>query len=261
MRVLVTGATGKAGAATMRALLARGAEVRALVRDPAVADLPPEVEPVRGELPDPGPALDGVDAAFLLSGVCDPDTAALAERAGVRRVALLWGGYWGPVEDAFSAADLELTSLQPGSFLGNTLVWGEAVRERSEVAEPFVDVAETMVHETDVGEVAASVLLEPGHDGRRYQLTGAQPISVRDRVDALAAALDRPLKLIELSEAEARRRWRAEGYDGSLADALVGWMQRPEEEATRVSLDVERVLGRPPLTFADWLPEHVAAFR
>jgi uncharacterized protein YbjT (DUF2867 family) len=245
MRVLVTGATGKAGRATVRALHERDADV----------------EVVTGRLPDPGPAWSGVDAAFLLSGFADQETAALAEKAGVRRVALLWAGYSGPVEEAFAATDLEWTSLQPASFLGNTTVWAEGVRERGEVAEPFVDVAETMVHEGDVGAVAAAVLLEDGHAGRSYELTGREPVSVRDRVEALAAALGRPLHLVELTEAEARHRWLAEGYDAPLVDALVAWQQRPVAEATRVSPDVEQVRGRPPLTLADWIPEHVDAFR
>jgi uncharacterized protein YbjT (DUF2867 family) len=243
MRVLVTGATGKAGGATTRVLLERGAEV------------------VTGRLPDPGSALDGVDAAFLLSGFADPDTARIVEKAGVRRVALLWAGYDGPVEEAFAESGLEWTSLRPVSFLGNTLTWVDGIRERGEVAEPFVDVAETMVHEADVGAVAAAVLLEDGHAGRTYELTGREPVTVRGRVDALAAALGRPLHLAELTEAEARRRWLAEGYDESLVDALVAWQQRPVEEATRVSPDVENVLRRPPLTLADWVSEHVAAFR
>ena len=245
MRVLVTGANGKAGRATVRALRDR------------VADM----EVVTGRLPDPGPAWDGVDAAFVLSGFADPETAVLAEKAGVRRVALLWAGYWGPVEEAFSDTDLEWTSLQPASFLGNTTVWVDDVRERGEIAEPFVEVAETMVHEADVGAVAAAALLEDGHAGKSYELTGREPVSVRDRVEALSRALGRPLHLVELSEAEARSRWRAEGYDPALVDALVGWQQRPVAEATRVSPDVERVLGRPPLTLADWIPEHVDAFR
>jgi uncharacterized protein YbjT (DUF2867 family) len=245
MRVLVTGATGKAGGATVRALRDRGADV----------------EVVTGRLPDPGRAWDGVEAAFVLSGFADASTAVLAEKAGVRRVALLWAGYRGPVEEAFAATDIEWTLLQPASFLGNSLVWAESVRERGEVAEPFVDVRETMVHEADVGAVAATVLLEGGHAGRTYELTGREPVSVRDRVAAIAEALGRPVRLVELAEAEARRRWLAEGYDAALVDALVAWQQRPVAEATRVSPDVEQVLGRPPLTFADWLPAHLEAFR
>ena len=55
MRALVTGATGKVGGATARALLDRGDEVRALVRDPARAErlLPSGVELVRGDVTEP----------------------------------------------------------------------------------------------------------------------------------------------------------------------------------------------------------------
>ena len=55
MRALVTGATGKVGGATARALLARGDEVCALVRDPARAAklLPSGVELVTGDVTDP----------------------------------------------------------------------------------------------------------------------------------------------------------------------------------------------------------------
>ncbi|MDT7805559.1 MAG: hypothetical protein QOI78_8992 [Actinomycetota bacterium] len=69
--VLVTGATGKQGGATARALLAAGVEVRALVRDPgteraeAVRALGAELVP--GDLYDPGslgPALEGVRGVF-----------------------------------------------------------------------------------------------------------------------------------------------------------------------------------------------------
>lgn len=243
MRVLVTGAHGKAGSATAAALRARGVEV------------------VTGRLPDPGPeALDGIDAAFVLAGFATPETALLLEKAGVRRAVLLWAGYRGPVEEEFVATGIEHVELQPASFLGNTLVWADEIRSNQEVAEPFVDVAETMVDEADVGEVAAAALLEDGHAGRTYVLTGREPVSARDRVGALSAALGRPLRLRELTESEARERWRAAGYDDELADALVAWQHRPVAEATHVSPDVERVLGRPPRTFGDWIPGHLHAF-
>src|SRR5690349_15597550 len=69
MTVLVTGATGKQGGATARALLAAGIGVRALVRDPAkarpLADLGAEL--VRGDLNDPASlraAAEGVRGVF-----------------------------------------------------------------------------------------------------------------------------------------------------------------------------------------------------
>src|SRR5262249_30091459 len=50
VRVLVTGATGKIGYAVASALVARGDEVRALVSDPARAEVHAGAEPVRGEV-------------------------------------------------------------------------------------------------------------------------------------------------------------------------------------------------------------------
>ena len=52
MRALVTGVTGRVGYAVSRALLERGDEVRALVRNPgeASAALPPGIEAVRGDV-------------------------------------------------------------------------------------------------------------------------------------------------------------------------------------------------------------------
>jgi uncharacterized protein YbjT (DUF2867 family) len=251
MTTLVMGSTGKAGREVVRALRERGEDVRELVRDPSRSDLSEALE--RG--------LEGADAAFLLSAFLGPEAAELAGAAGVSRVALLWAGFRGPVEEAFADGPVAWTGLEPVSFLGNTVAWRDRIRAEGVVAEPFVDVAETMVDERDVGEAAATVLLEPGHERRRYPLTGRVPVTVRDRVTALAGRLDRPLRLVELSEVQARRRWAEEGYADDLIDALVAWQQRPVAEATRVEPAVRDLLGRPAGTFDDWLDRHADEFR
>jgi dihydroflavonol-4-reductase len=74
MRVLVTGATGKVGNAVATALVSRGDEVRALVRDPAraAAVLPSEVEALRGDVTDP-PSIEaaaaGCEMVFNAMGI------------------------------------------------------------------------------------------------------------------------------------------------------------------------------------------------
>src|SRR5262245_38517859 len=107
MRILVTGATGKVGNAIASALLGRGEQVRALVRDPAAAAsiLPAGVEPVRGDATDPASLTAAVEGCELLfnamgmpeqwvrdDGIFDRVNAhgsgalaAAARRAGVRR--------------------------------------------------------------------------------------------------------------------------------------------------------------------------------
>jgi len=74
VRALVTGATGKVGGATARALLGRGDEVRALVRDPSRAGrlLPSGVELVPGDVTDPASlaaAVSGCELVFNAMGL------------------------------------------------------------------------------------------------------------------------------------------------------------------------------------------------
>ena len=68
-RILIIGATGNVGRQILAQLPATGGQVRALMRNPDAADLPPEVETVRGDLTLPDTldeCLDGIDAVFLV---------------------------------------------------------------------------------------------------------------------------------------------------------------------------------------------------
>ncbi len=107
MRALVTGATGKVGNAIVASLLARGDEVRALVRDPARAaeSLPAGAVAVRGDVTEPGslrPAVEDCELVFNAMGLPEQwvrdegifervnaigsrDLARAARDAGVRR--------------------------------------------------------------------------------------------------------------------------------------------------------------------------------
>jgi nucleoside-diphosphate-sugar epimerase len=107
VQALVTGATGKVGHGIARALLARGDQVRALVRDPdrAASILPDGLEAVRGDATEPGSlpaAVEGCELVFNAMGLPEQwvedegifdrvnavgsrDLARAAREAGVRR--------------------------------------------------------------------------------------------------------------------------------------------------------------------------------
>lgn len=270
--ILVTGATGKIGRQVVRHLREAGRPVRALTRDPARADLPDDVEVVPGDFGDLdslAEALAGVAAAHLLAGAGPgndlngtrpEDLVALVEKAGVERVTLVWNGTPGPLEEAFAASSVGLTRVEPATLMGNTLVWADDVRA-GVVTEPFVDAAESLVDERDVGAVVSEVLVNGGHEGRRYVLTGREPVSVRQKVATLARALGREIRLVELTEEQARQQWKEAGYDDELVELLVAWQQRPPSEAGRIDPALPTILGRPARTFEDWVADHLDAFR
>ena len=89
----VVGATGQQGGATVRALLAAGARVRGLTRDPGSrggqALARQGVEVVRGDAGDPASlraAFDGADAAFVMTTPFGPGGAEQETEQGIALV-------------------------------------------------------------------------------------------------------------------------------------------------------------------------------
>ncbi|MEV8310226.1 NmrA family NAD(P)-binding protein [Streptomyces flavidovirens] len=139
--------------------------------------------------------------------------------------------------------------------------WAEGVRTEDGVSEPFVDRLSAMVHEADIGAVAAVALTEAGHAGRTYALTGPETLTVRDKVRILAAARGKDIGLTELSAAQAAERWQRAGMDQETIDFLLDVYGNTPEVGRTVVDTVERVTGRPARTFAEWAQEHADVFR
>ncbi len=271
--IVVTGATGNVGRPLVRSLVEAGEDVTAVSR--RRTDVPAGVRFHEADLAEPEslkPALDGADAVFLLTSadfMANGDLAAVVDvvrAAGVRRVVLLssqgvgTGRHPSNLEDAVRQSGLGWTMLRPGNFDSNALQWAETVRTRRVVVAPFGDVALPAVDPADIAEVAATVLREPGHEGAVYTLTGPGPISPRQQAAAIGDALGEPVRFVEQSRAEARNQML--GYmPEPVVEATLGVLGTPSAGEQRVSPDVERVLGRPPRTFAEWVARNAAAFR
>ncbi|QSQ16830.1 NAD(P)H-binding protein [Myxococcus landrumensis] len=271
MTLLVTGATGNIGRKVIAHLLERGQRVRALSRTPSRSALPPVVEVFEGDLTAPatlGPALQGVTAVFLITHdgpryaplQTGQALIQLIHEHGVRRVVTLWRGERGTIEAALeSSSQLEWTQLEPSDFMSNMLHWAESIRSHHRVQEPYPHSRCALIHEQDVAEVAARVLVEDGHHGRVYRLTGSEALTIPQRVHILKETLGRDIAYVELSDAQARERWRDMGFGPDFIELLATWHDNPL--AYTLTNAVEKVLGRPPLRFDTWAQEHVAAFR
>jgi uncharacterized protein YbjT (DUF2867 family) len=273
--IVVTGATGNVGRPLVQALAAAGEKVTAVSRRLA-SDVPAGVVPVEADLLRPAtlePALDGADALFLLTsgewhagGGDLPAVLDVVRDTGVRRVVLLssqgvgTGRHRPHLEDAVTSSGLGWTLLRPGGFASNDLAWAEPVRAHRTVVAPFADVAIPVIDPADIADVASAVLLEDGHAGRTYELTGPAPISPRQRAAAIGAALGEEVRFVEQTRAEAAAqmlRFMPEPVVEATLDALGTPM--PVEQ--RVSPDVEQVLARPPRAYAEWVGRNIAAFR
>ncbi len=277
MTILVTGATGNVGRIVVDELVARGAKVRALTTNPEKAALPPPVEVVTGYLGRPDtlpPALAGVDTVYLAPLPASVGAfTELARAAGVRRVVTLSSsgaeyeadgdpGQWHfyKVEHAVEQAGFAWTHLRPGSFMLNALAWADSIRKERVVRWPYPNAAETPIDLRDVAAVAATVLLDDGHSGQKYTLTGPESIRQIDQVREIAAAIAEPIHFDELTPDQTRAAWR-----DTMASDVIEWLldgyalstQYPQQPLPTVA----ELTGRPPRTFAQWAIDHVEAFR
>lgn len=283
-KILVTGATGNVGRHVVTQLAEAGLDVRALVRDPERARLPERVEVVRGDLMAPEtvePALHGVDSVFLLwpghpTGPAAGVVAAAARHA--RRI--VYVSAYDPAEGAtgdvtenaaptlfhheverlIRHSGLSWTFLRVSGFAVNTLGWADQVR-KGVVRWPFGDAARALIHERDIAAVAVHALTSAGHGGATYKISGPGLLTQAEQVRVIGEVVGREVRWEEQPAEETRAALLPLWGDAGFVDAaLKGWasfVTRPEE----VTDTVEKLLGRPALTFRQWAEEHADDFR
>jgi uncharacterized protein YbjT (DUF2867 family) len=246
---------------------------------------------VQGDLAEPATlasALAGIDRLYLFP---IPETAcevvALAKQAGVHRIVVLSAAavtigvdtdHHPRVERAVEESGLEWTHVRPGEFMGNMLpVWGPSIRTERVVRYPFGDeVVGVPIHEADIAAVATAALLEDGHTGAVYTLTGPAQLTVREQVRAIGEALGEEVRYEEVSRERARELMKAQGgFAAASADFLLGFVDYGDDAGSAMEgfseqdysalmkpwPTVEQVTGRPARSFAEWARDHVEDFR
>jgi len=278
---LVIGARGSVGRHVLTGLLEVGADVRASARNPSASGLPADVPVVAADLTDAAtlrPALDGVSHVFLYataSGIEDFTAAALD--AGVEHVVLLSSGSvlldaargnaiteeHRDVELALAASGLAWTPVRPLVLANNALNWKWTIRAEGLVRMVYPEAPMAPIHERDIAHVALAALAS-GSSARgdlplSDLLTGPELLTQRQQVHQLAAALGRPVEVVELSEDEGRD-WLGRFMPLTEADAIVAITAQAAAGGSPATDTAQRVLGRRPISFAQWASEHTADF-
>lgn len=276
--IVVTGATGNAGGAVIRALLGSGERVRGLVRGEADRSrLPAGVEAVTGDLNEPGTlraSLRDVRAVFLLSGYRDmPGALAEMRRAGVERIVLLSSSaapdgdlsnaiarYHIVSEHAVRESGVPFTFIQPNAFMSNTFRWIPQLQEGDVIRAPFARVRAAMIDPDDVGDVAALALTSTGHEGRAYRLSGPESLLPADCVAVLADVLGRELRLEAQTDADARAEMSAT-MPPEYVEAFFRFYADGDLDESKVLATVRDLTRRRPRRFEQWAIAQADRFR
>ena len=273
----VTGATGELGGRIARRLSDRGVEQRLIVRDPTRAPGLPGAEVAEARDYGDGDAmrhaLEGVNTLFLVSAGEDRDRISLhrsavdaAAAAGVERVVytsfldaspdttFTFGRDHFHTEEHIKAAGLGSTFLRNSIYLDYVPFFASA---DGVIRGPAGDGRVAPVSRDDIADAAVTVLLDPQHEGRAYEVTGREAITLTEAARILTQLTGREVVFIDetLEEARASRApsgapdWEIEGWVTSYAVIAEGSLDI-------VTDTIHRLTGHEPMTLPEFLEMH-----
>lgn len=280
-RILVVGGTGTVGRQVVSRLAAANAQVRAMVRSPSVAYLPPQIEVVQGDLTLPETleeCLRGIDTVFLVWTAPAVAIAPALDRItkNARRIVFLSAPHKTAhplfqqpnplrtvveqIERLIETSGVEWTFLRPGMFAANALTWwAPQIRSGDVVRWPHLIAPTAPIDERDIAAVAVRALCEDGHAGAEYVMTGPQSLTQFEQVSTIGRVIGRSLRIDEISPDEARRELLRIGPLVAVNMLLQAWAAAIGQPA-HVTSTVAEITGALPHTFLDWATDNAAEF-
>jgi uncharacterized protein YbjT (DUF2867 family) len=290
MSILVTGSTGAIGSQVVNGLVAQGATVHALTRNPAKATFPQGVRAVAGEMTDVESmraVLKGVDTLFLLNAVVTDEvtqaliTLSLAREAGIQRIVYFsvhnsdlfcdvphFSGKY-TVERAIEQLNLPATVLRPSYFMQNDVMMKDALLPHGVYPMPLGNLGVAMVDTRDIAEIAVTSLLRRQQASTPLpreviELVGPDILTGKDAATIWSETLGKPINYagndlpgFEKNMASRAPSWSA--YDLRLmlerfqSDGML-----PKPGAIEI---MTGLLGHVPRSYRDFAKETAAAWR
>jgi uncharacterized protein YbjT (DUF2867 family) len=283
--ILLTGATGKTGSETAKALAARGVKARALVRNPekAAALKSAGIEVAAGDVTDAASvqkALAGVTTLLILlpnsrsqleleKGLVDA-----ARKAGVRRIVKLSSMeakadakapipqiHWAS-EEYIRASGLGWTMIKPNFFMQNLLSSAARIKEAGAFSLPMGNGKTAMADARDIGAVTAEALAGKGHEGQSYEITGPELLTFAEVADRFSEVLGKKITYVPADPAAYHEILKKVLPNEWHANAVAELFREIAEGGLKYKTDTFRkLMGREPISLSQFIRDHIALFR
>ena len=261
--ILVIGGTGKTGKRIVNLLTTAGHSVRVGSRQgqPAFDWHNPDGWPA---------AVEGMDSIYI---TYQPDLAVpgaleaieglvkVAKRAHVEKLVLLSGKGEREAqlcEQVVIHSGLKYTIVRANwfnqNFSENFLLEGILA---GHVALPFAEMKIPFVDANDIAEVAVKALTEDEHNGKIYELTGAEGLTFKEAVDIISIVTGRKIQFTGVSISAyvetLRQHELPEDFIWLIEYLFTEVLGNPSN--SEITKDVELVLNRKPISFKDYAQE------
>jgi uncharacterized protein YbjT (DUF2867 family) len=144
----------------------------------------------------------------------------------------------------------------------NTLMAAPTVASQGRIFQPMKSGRLGMIDARDVGEVAAKVLTEDGHEGNIYTLTGPAAISFYNVAEALSEVLGKEVDYVSIPPERAKEAMLSRGIPEWLADALNEYAKAHSESYSDWTTDdFERLTGHSATSYKEFASGFERVFR
>lgn len=284
--IIVTGATGKLGKDIVERLIERlpAGEVGISVRDPGKAqDLSDRGVRVRkadfGDKNSLRHAFEGATQVLIVSSDSSGETAVthhrnaidVAKVVGAGRI--LYTGHMGSNPDSsfppmrdhagtealLKASGVPVTSLRNGFYASSALQLMGRALETGKLVAPEDGKVSWTAH-TDLADAAVIAITDEGSlRGITPPLTGSQSLDLAGIAEIASELTGQTVTRVTVPDEEWRAGLISRGVPESRANLLVGLFAASRKgEFSAVDPTLERLLGRPPMSFRDVLAGRLA---
>ena len=219
--ILLTGATGKTGSATAKALNEKGITFRALIRNEEKRG---DIESLGGEV-----VIGSIENKEAVDqSMVDVETALIllpnsenqlslekqlvdsAKQAGAKRVVKMSSieatpDATSPIpklhlesEEYIKQSGLNWTMIKPNFYMQNLLASAGTIKDQGKIFLPMGEGKTGMIDTTDVGKVLAKVLSEDGHESMNHEITGPEILSFNEVAEIFSKGLDKQVDYVDV---------------------------------------------------------------
>lgn len=219
--ILLTGATGKTGSATAKALNEKGITFRALIRNEEKRG---DIESLGGEV-----VIGSIENKEAVDqSMVDVETALIllpnsenqlslekqlvdsAKQAGAKRIVKMSSieatpDATSPIpklhlesEEYIKQSGLSWTMIKPNFYMQNLLASAGTIKDQGKIFLPMGEGKTGMIDTTDVGKVLAKVLSEDGHESMNHEITGPEILSFYEVAEIFSKGLDKQVDYVDV---------------------------------------------------------------
>lgn len=219
--ILLTGATGKTGSATAKALNEKGITFRALIRNEEKRG---DIESLGGEV-----VIGSIENKEAVDqSMVDVETALIllpnsenqlslekqlvdsAKQAGAKRIVKMSSieatpDATSPIpklhlesEEYIKQSGLSWTMIKPNFYMQNLLASAGTIKDQGKIFLPMGEGKTGMIDTTDVGKVLAKVLSEDGHESMNHEITGPEILSFNEVAEIFSKGLDKQVDYVDV---------------------------------------------------------------